>query len=90
MKSITIHGLDDALEERIRSKAGEEGLSLNETIKQLLRKSLGLSERQPDCRHFDDLFGTWSQADLQEFNRATDDLGQIDSSYSKVPPKETA
>lgn len=90
MKSITIHGLDDALDEKNPRKAGEEGLSLNETIKQLLRKSLGLSELQPDCRHFEDLFGTWSQADLQEFNRATDDLGQINSSCSIVPPKETA
>lgn len=79
MKSITIFDLDDALNEKIRSKAGEEGLSLNNTIKQLLRESLGLSKRQPDRRtHFEDLSGAWSQADLQEFDQATDDLSQID------------
>lgn len=80
MKSITIHGLDDALDDRIRGKAGAEGLSLNKTIKLLLRKALGVDEEKPDRRaDFEDLCGSWSRADLDEFNHATDDFGQIDS-----------
>ena len=80
MKSITIHGLDDDLDERIRSKAGAEGLSLNKTIKLLVREGLGMGDQRPDRRQdFQDLFGTWSRADLEAFGRATEDLGRVDS-----------
>ena len=79
MKSITIHGLDDATDEKIRSKAGAEGQSLNRTIKQLLKEALGMGEQPQDRRRdFQDLFGTWSPADLEAFGRATDGFGQID------------
>ena len=37
MKSITIHGLDDEMDEQIRNRAGAAGLSLNKTIKLLLQ-----------------------------------------------------
>ena len=42
MKSITIHGLDEGLEAMIEEKARQEGLSLNKTVKMLLREALGL------------------------------------------------
>ena len=80
MKSITIHGLDDDLDEKIRSRAGAEGLSLNKTIKMLVREALGMDGQPPDRRQdFQDLFGTWSPADLEAFGRATEDLGRVDS-----------
>ena len=80
MKSITIHGLDDDLDEKIRSKAGEEGLSLNKTIKLLVRKALGMGDQQPDRRQdFQDLFDTWSREDFETFDRATDDFNRVDA-----------
>ena len=80
MKSITIHGLEDDLDEKIRNKAGQEGLSLNKTIKLLVREALGVSERPPDHRQdFQDLFATWSRADLEAFDRATEDFGRVDT-----------
>ena len=80
MKSITIHDLDDDLDEKIRTRAGKEGQSLNKTIKLLLGRALGVEERPPDRREdFQDLLGTWSHADLEEFNRATEDFGEIDA-----------
>lgn len=79
MKSITVHGLDDTLDEKIRTKAGAEGLSLNKTIKQLLKEALGMGERPPDRRRdFQDFLGSWSRADLQEFHRATEDFATVD------------
>ena len=79
MKSITIHGLDDDLDEKIRSKAGAEGLSLNKTIKLLVREALGMDDQPPDRRQdFQDLFGTWTQADLEAFTRATEGFGRVD------------
>ncbi|MDY6970131.1 MAG: hypothetical protein SVR08_15965 [Spirochaetota bacterium] len=59
MKSITIHNLDDSLASLIQEKAEKEGLSLNKTIKVLLKKPLGLGT-DTDNYHkseFIDLFG---------------------------------
>ena len=78
MKSITIHGLDDATDEKIRSKAGEDGLSLNRTIKHLLRKALGLDGATDRRQDFQDLFGTWSSSDLEAFSHATEDFARVD------------
>ena len=44
MKSITIHGLDEHLDRTIRSLAEREGLSMNKTIKKVLRSALGLDD----------------------------------------------
>jgi len=45
VKSITIHDLDESTEALIEEKARKEGLSLNKTVKMLLRQALGLEER---------------------------------------------
>jgi plasmid stability protein len=80
MKSITIHGLDDTLDKRIRETAKRKGISLNKTIKKLLEKALGINqEKQKDHRgDYMDLFGTWSEEELKEFNNATSDSRKID------------
>jgi plasmid stability protein len=43
MRSITIHNLDPEVGRLIQNQAAEEGLSLNQLVKRLLRKALGLS-----------------------------------------------
>lgn len=80
MNSITIHGLDDHLKARIKSRAEKEGLSLNKTVKKMLEESLGMRPRS-DGRHrgaFQDFCGVWSVEDLAEFERQTEDLRQVD------------
>ena len=80
MKSITIHGLEDDLDEKIRGKAGEEGLSLNKTLKLLVREALGIGDQHKDrSQDFRDLFGTWSSEDLEAFGREMEDFGRIDA-----------
>jgi plasmid stability protein len=79
MKSITIHGLDDALDRLIREKAEKEGLSLNKTMKKLLRKALGLYENGKDHREdYAKFSGLWSEKDLAEFNQQTKDFNVVD------------
>jgi len=80
MKSITIHGLQDPLDSLIRKQAEKQGISLNKTIKKLLAESLGLkSKREVDDRkEFMDLFGVWTEDDLEEFSRAVQDFEEID------------
>ena len=62
MKSITIHKLETELAQRIEQRAKRDGVSLNQTIKSILRSSLGLTKPPPvDHRDdFLDLFGSWS------------------------------
>ena len=81
MKSITIHNLDDTLSSLIQEKAKKSGLSLNKTIKMLLKKSLGLpSGKNNDHKNeFMDLFGIWSEADHNKFNDKIKELEKIDT-----------
>jgi plasmid stability protein len=82
MKSITIHGLDEQLARTIRSLADREGLSLNKTIKKVLRSALGLDDQGKATRReqFTDLFGTWTKQDFEEFQENTADFSQVDPS----------
>ncbi len=79
MKSITIHKLDDDLGERLGQMAKRDGVSLNQLVKRLLRKSVGLDSPRPDHREeFSDLFGTWTEEEADAFNKRLKDFDQID------------
>ena len=82
MKSITIHGLDEHLDRAIRNLADREGLSLNKTIKKVLRRALGLDGQSMTARReqFTDLFGTWSKQDIEEFRENTAEFSRVDLS----------
>jgi len=78
MKSITIHGLDNVLDTLIRERAAREGLSLNKTMKKLLRKALGVNEPGEDHRKdFIEFLGQWSGQELLDFNDKTKDLNEV-------------
>ena len=80
MKSITIHGLDDLLDSQIREKAEKEGLSLNKTMKKLLRKALGINEDEEGHREdFAEFLGQWSDQELLDFNEQTKDLNEVNT-----------
>ncbi len=75
MSSITIHKLDDELDASLRRFALEQGTSLNKTIKTLLRASLGVgSEKKRDLSKFSE---SWSNTELEEFQRNTEAFGEI-------------
>ena len=80
MKSITIHDLDESTEAMIEEKARKEGLSLNKTVKMLLRKALGLEERRNGDRKADfaEFSGVWSKTDERELEKKTKDLRKVD------------
>ena len=78
MKSITIHNLDDQTSELIEQKARETGLSLNKTIKKLLRKALGISEEQISGKQeFAEFLGVWDDNEYEAFTQATEELERI-------------
>ena len=80
MKSMTIHGIDKQLEDLIKSKAKEEGLSINKTIKKLLETSLGVKP-QPSRKNLDEFKefrGVWSREDLKVFEEKTAGIRTVD------------
>jgi hypothetical protein len=80
VKTITIYGLDDILDRRIREKAKTQRLSLNKTVKKLLEKSLGMNQEKEKGHREDfmEFFGIWADSDLKEFNRTGSEFNQID------------
>ena len=74
MKQLTVRGFDDELAETIRQLARRDGTSLNQAALKLLRRGAGLPDGQGDGRNIgsalDDLFGSWSQQEADEFDRA--------------------
>ena len=80
MKSITIHDIDDSLDALIQEKAKEQGLSLNRTVKMLLRRALGLEQGGNGDKRagFAEFCSVWSKTDAAEFERNTKDLRKID------------
>ena len=69
MRSITIHNLDPDVSRLIDKQAAEEGLSLNQLVKRLLRKALALPGQAPaPTRGFDDFSGLWTKEEAAEFN----------------------
>jgi hypothetical protein len=80
MKSITIHGLDDAVARLIGERAKAERRSLNRTIKSLLEEALGVRPRDT-ARHakdFAEFLGVWSKSDAAAFDHATADLRRVE------------
>ncbi len=79
-KSITIHGVDEPLVKLIRSKAREEGLSINQTIKNILETSLGVKPKNylANIHRFEEFCGVWSKAEMKEFHKNNDSLNKID------------
>lgn len=80
MKSITIHKLETELAKRIEMQAKRDGVSLNRTIKSILRSSLGLTKPPPvDHRDdFLDLFGSWSAEESAEFDALISEARRIE------------
>ncbi|MBI5211342.1 MAG: hypothetical protein HY927_15315 [Elusimicrobia bacterium] len=79
MKSLTIHGMDDAMAGRLAARAKEAGVSLNKLVKSLLAKALGLpsvrSERRKD---FDAFCGVWTPKEAEVFRGAVRGFEKID------------
>jgi hypothetical protein len=80
MSTITMHGVDKAVDHEIRQIARKERTSINQVAQALLRRALGLETRTTDHRaEFQDVFGKWSKADLAAFEAATGGFSKIDA-----------
>lgn len=80
MKSITIHGIDSNLNQKISEKSKEYGLSQNRTVKLILQNTLLADQKASRREMFSDLFGKWTPAEKAEFEERIIDLEKVNES----------
>ena len=78
MKHLTVRNIPSDLGRALEREVRRRGESLNETVKQLLERALGLSSDQPYDNGLGKLAGSWSKEDLAEFEKATEPFETID------------
>lgn len=77
MKYLTVRNLPPDLARALERAKERSGASLNQTVIDLLRRALGLSEAEPS-NGLAALAGAWSEHDLAEFEAAVADFERID------------
>ena len=82
MKQLTIRGVDEKLHQRLRNKARQQGMSINRYVLHLIKESVGLANggllQEQEFDDLDELAGTWSQAEFEEFEANLNEQRQID------------
>jgi hypothetical protein len=80
VKTLSLRGIDDEMADALKNKAQEAGTSINKTVLDLIRESVGLKKKKPTRVHhdIDELAGTWSEKDEQEFKKKTQFFHEID------------
>ena len=72
----TLRGIPRELDEAIRRKAKQEGISLNKAVIQTLDEGLRASGEEILYHDLDDLIGTW--VDDPEFDKIIEEMDVID------------
>jgi hypothetical protein len=81
MATMSIRGLNDQELARLKNQAEQEGSSLNSLVLRLLQGT-GATDRPSTLKKFDDLnalAGTWSDEEVQEFERNTAAFSEVDA-----------
>ena len=87
MKQLTIRGLDEQLEQRLRGLAESRQVSLNRAALLLMRRGAGLAEPDTEApgasahrvgNALDGFMGVWTAEEAAEFMRSIEWLEQID------------
>lgn len=95
MPNLSIRGVEDAELQRIKSAAGQRGLSVNAYLVELIRRESGLAPTPDRRRHhdLDALAGTWSEADARAFAASQQDFSRVDPALwpdAQAPEEATA
>lgn len=81
MTSLSVRGLDDKVVARLKKRARAEGKSVNGLVVGLLSGETGISPKPSAPKRFDDLdalFGTWTTAQAEAFERVTAPFREVD------------
>ena len=85
MATMTIRGIDDEVSKLLKDRAKSEDISVNGLILKMIKESLGIEKkkRTKTYRDLDHLAGTWSEKDLNEFQKRVEDMEKIDEEIWK-------
>ena len=78
MSTITIRCPDGTLGDLLRRESGKRGERINKIVTETLENSFAGAGRRRRFRDLDHLAGTWSQTELEDFNKAVAALERID------------
>lgn len=70
MKTMTIRNIPDGVADYLSSRAASEGRSVNSTTVSLLTRAAGLEPNNRKRRDLSWLSGTWTAADVRDFDAA--------------------
>lgn len=84
MNQLTLRGMDQGLERKIRHLADSEHMSLNKAVLRLMRRGAGLEhDAQPAYsvigNQLDDFIGSWDETQADEFDAAVEPFETIDT-----------
>jgi len=85
MKTLTIRGIDSALDRAIKSRANQNNLSANQWILQALKMVTGTGKEPVFKKHhdLDALAGCWSKEETRTFAKNTKIFERIDEDVWK-------
>lgn len=78
MKALTIRNVDERLARALEREKQRQGTSLNQTVLNLLQRTLGVDSGGDHSNGLRQLAGTWSDTELAEFEDATAAFEQVD------------
>ncbi|PKL39407.1 MAG: antitoxin [Candidatus Riflebacteria bacterium HGW-Riflebacteria-1] len=85
MKTITIRGIDDKLDQIIKTFAKDSQMSVNQWLLQALKKVTGLDKQRPmpEYHDLDSLAGGWTKEEFEKFESSNQIFEVIDEEIWK-------
>ena len=77
-RHLTVRGVPGDISRALDAERRRSGRSLNRTVIELLRRALGVDSGRPATNGLERLAGGWSEAELRDFERATERFERID------------
>ena len=72
----TLRGIPKRVDDALRRRAKQEGLSLNQAAVQAIARGLGLADDAPAYHDLDDLVGSWVED--RAFDEAVREMDRVD------------
>lgn len=78
MKNISLTGIDDDTDRKLKQEARRKKVSVNALILELIRRGIGATTSRQVSHDLDTLAGTWSDGEAAEFLKSLADFERID------------
>jgi len=69
MKAVTIRNVPPEVERAILARAREKGISINKAVVGMLQEKVGAPGKKKRYDDLDDLAGTWTKREAEDFER---------------------